>query len=128
MPAHPGNCYNPNGRPKGSMNKDTRQVREAFQRLLELNTENMIEWLTRVAADNPAKALEICGNLAEYVVPRLARTELTGADGEAIRAEFSVSDQILAEMSTEQLERVRQKALTLENDGTGEPAAEPVGS
>ena len=72
------------GKPKGALNKTTIEIKEAFQNLLILNTPNMIQWLQTVAAKNPAKALDICGNLAEFIVPKLARQELTGKNGNAI--------------------------------------------
>lgn len=71
-------------KPKGAVNKVTMEVKEAFKNLLEMNTPNMIEWMERVAAKEPAKALSLCADLAEFIVPKLARTEHTGADGGAI--------------------------------------------
>lgn len=71
------------GRPKGVPNKSTSIVKEAIARLLERNVENMDEWLTQVAKDDPYKALDLMNKLCEYHVPKLARTEVTGKDGEA---------------------------------------------
>lgn len=64
------------GRPKGRTNKVTANIRQAFQNLIELNTPNMIKWLERVAEEDPAKALSLCGDLAEYCIPKLSRTEI----------------------------------------------------
>lgn len=72
------------GRKPGVQNKITMEIREAFKNLIEHNTPNMIGWLQRVALEDPGKALTICSNLAEYIVPRLARTEHTGMNGGAI--------------------------------------------
>jgi hypothetical protein len=71
------------GRPKGAVNKSTSIVKEAIAKLLERNVENMDEWLTQVAKDDPYKALDLMNKLCEYHVPKLARTEVTGKDGEA---------------------------------------------
>lgn len=79
---------NPAGRPKGAQNKATIEIKEAFRNLIELNTPNMIGWLERVAAENPAKALELCGSLAEFIVPKLARTEHTGDKDNPVRLTF----------------------------------------
>lgn len=73
---------NRNGRPKGSVNKVTHDIREAYQKLTEQNLENMTVWLGQVAAESPEKAMDLMLKLSEYVIPRLARQEVTGADGE----------------------------------------------
>jgi hypothetical protein len=73
---------NANGRPKGAKNKSTEAIRQAYQKLTEDNLENMSLWLAQIAADNPEKALDMMIKLSEYVIPKLARTEVTGQDGE----------------------------------------------
>jgi len=75
MPFKEGQSGNPNGRPKGSANKTTNKIREAFTKLVEDNLENMTLWLTDVATDNPEKALNIINQMAEYTTPKLARVE-----------------------------------------------------
>ena len=70
-----GSSGNPNGRPKGSANKTTNKIREAFTKLVEDNLENMTKWLTEVADENPEKALDILNKMAEYTTPKLARVE-----------------------------------------------------
>lgn len=69
------------GRPKGSANKSTSIVREAIANLLERNAPNMDRWLNEVADKDPHKALDIIQKLSEYHIPKLARTEVTGAGG-----------------------------------------------
>jgi hypothetical protein len=81
------------GRPKGSVNKSTKVVREAIAELLNRNSAYMDRWLQRVAEGDevlgikadPYKALDIMLKMSEYHIPKLARTELTGVDGEAIQ-------------------------------------------
>jgi len=76
------------GRPKGAANKSTTIVREAIANLLERNAPEMDEWLRKVAEGDPKngikpapdKALDIMQKMAEYHIPKLARTEVTGKD------------------------------------------------
>lgn len=66
------------GKVKGQPNKATVEIKEAFKNLIEQNTPNMIEWLDRVATTDPGKALTLCAQLGEFVIPKLARVESTG--------------------------------------------------
>jgi hypothetical protein len=43
----------------------------------------MDRWLNEVAQEDPYKALDLMNKLSEYHIPKLARTEVTGADGGA---------------------------------------------
>jgi len=90
---------NRNGRPKGSRNKTTNRIREAYQNLVEMNLDNMSLWIAQMAAENPEKAMDTMIKLSEYIIPKLARQELTGQDGEdlfkSVKFEFgpSVNDE-----------------------------------
>ena len=68
------------GRPKGVPNRSTAAVREAIARMAEDNADKFAEWLTQVAAESPEKACDIYLKAIEYHIPKLARTEVTGAD------------------------------------------------
>ena len=83
MPFKSGDDQNINraGKPKGTLNKTTKEIREAYQKLTENNLDNMSVWLADVAAENPEKALDIMIRLSEYVIPKLARQEVVGNDG-----------------------------------------------
>jgi hypothetical protein len=76
-----GEVSNPKGRPKGKPNKTTAEIREAYQKLVEDNLTNMTEWLKQVADQNPERAMDLMLKLSEYMIPKLARQEVTGADG-----------------------------------------------
>ena len=75
---------NRKGRPPGTKNKKTQAIREAYQKLTEDNLENMSTWIQQIAADDPAKAMDLMIKLSEYVLPKLQRTEVTGANGEEL--------------------------------------------
>jgi hypothetical protein len=54
--------------------------REAFTYLVENNLHNLDTWLQRVAIKNPAKAIELVRDLAEFVIPKLNRTDIVSSD------------------------------------------------
>ena len=76
------------GRTAGTLNKTTQQAREAIALFVDGNAHRLTEWLDTVAngdpdhdiKPNPAKAFELFQSVVEYHVPKLARTEVTGAD------------------------------------------------
>jgi len=76
------------GRGLGTPNKATAQAREAIAAFVDGNAYRLTEWLDEVAngdpsrdiKPNPAKAFELFQSVVEYHVPKLARTEITGAD------------------------------------------------
>ena len=70
------------GRKPGTKNKNTKLIREAYQKLTEDNLDNMNRWLMQVSHDDPAKAMELMLKLSEYIIPKLQRQEITGNDGE----------------------------------------------
>ena len=78
----PADKANRSGRPRGARNKTTNAIREAYQNLVEMNLENMSKWIGEIAERDPARAMDTMIKLSEYIIPRLARQELTGNDGE----------------------------------------------
>ena len=71
------------GRKPGTPNKSTANAREAIARLVDGNAERMQGWLDEIAAEQGAeKAFHCLMDVMEYHVPKLARTEHTGKDGE----------------------------------------------
>ena len=83
---------NINRKGRTSPNKSTKLIKEAFAHLVEQNLPRMNELLDRVSEENPEKALDLIIKLSERFVPSLARTELTGENGndlfESIRFSF----------------------------------------
>ena len=78
---------NNRGRPKGSPNRATADVRAAIAVFAEGNAHKLQDWLDRVAEGSdgvrpdPAKAADLYLRAIEYHIPKLARTEVTGQDG-----------------------------------------------
>lgn len=84
------------GRKPGIPNKTTQAIRDAFQFLVEDNLDNLQVWLEKVAEKNPKDAIELTMKLSEYVIPKLARKEIVGADGKDlfknIKFDFGTDD------------------------------------
>ncbi len=64
------------GNRKGIPNKTTKEIRDAFQMLVEDNLDNMKLWLSDVGETDPERALEIMLKMAEFIVPKLSRTDI----------------------------------------------------
>ena len=79
---------NPKGRPKGSPNKSTALAREAIAKFVDGNADKLQEWLDDIASNEklgPKVAFDCFMQVAEYHVPKLARTEHTSPQDEPIK-------------------------------------------
>lgn len=85
------------GRIKGTPNKATIEFKEALNKLLDIAAPDMVEWLEKI--DDPFKRFEVLSKFAEFIYPKLARTEIKNPEGETFRtsSEISVSDKELIE-------------------------------
>lgn len=72
------------GRKKGTPNKKTAAIRECLADLADNNRHKVQKWLDQTALDDPKGALQLYLQLCEYVLPKLARTELVGDDKKPI--------------------------------------------
>ena len=71
------------GREKGTANKATARLREAFTELLEGNMGKVQELFDKVAEKNPQKALELLLKLSEFALPKLRAIEVNNESEEA---------------------------------------------
>ena len=70
-------------------NKVTQEARQAIALFVDQNAHRLAEWLDAVAEGDPvnevtpipSKAFELFQSVVEYHVPKLARSEVTGANG-----------------------------------------------
>ena len=77
---------NPGGRPKGRQNTTTILAREAISRFVDGNCGKLQGWLEEIAKTHgPLAAFKCFTDVVEYHVPKLARTEHTGADSKPIQ-------------------------------------------
>jgi hypothetical protein len=95
------------GRKRGTPNKATGAARKMFADFLEANVDRVQDLFDRVAKKEPARALELLTKVAEFVIPKLQRTELKG--------EFDVD---MPEPPT--------FGISWANGGPGQPAREPT--
>lgn len=65
------------GRPKGALNKITRDIRAALRDLAEANADRVQGWLDRVAESDPAKATRLWLALCRFVTPTLQAASIT---------------------------------------------------
>lgn len=85
----------PGGRPKGVPNKATTEAREAIARLVDGNARRLDLWLTEIYEAKGAEAAWRCMmDVIEYHIPKLARTEHTGADNGPVKIEVSWRDPV----------------------------------
>jgi hypothetical protein len=70
-----GQSGNPKGKPKGAENKIKKDIKQAYQMLIEKNLDNLTMWLDSIAQKEPEKAFKLIIELSEYVLPKHARIE-----------------------------------------------------
>ncbi|WP_286732806.1 MULTISPECIES: hypothetical protein [Sphingobacterium] len=71
-----GEVRNPNGRPKGSENKRTKEVREAYEEIMQLLEKRMMDGDDVIKSLSPSKASELYWNLLGYKKPKLSANKI----------------------------------------------------
>jgi hypothetical protein len=79
------------GRKPGTRNQITLSMRDMMQDFCILNLAHAQELYDRLAKREPGKALQILTNLCDFVLPRLARTEVV-SDGNALISSVPITD------------------------------------
>ena len=78
------------GRQRGTANKATARLIEAFTELLEDNMGRVQELFDKVAEKNPQKALELLLKLSEFVLPKLRAIEVNNESEEAMHTSLDI--------------------------------------
>jgi len=68
------------GRPAGSKNKETRDIKRCYRELLEHNVDNLDKWIAEVAEKKPEKALELIIRLTDFIVPRMKNLQINSLE------------------------------------------------
>lgn len=79
------------GRVQGTPNKVTQLARESIALFVEGNVDRLTGWLDKIAEDSPDKAFSAFMSVVEYHIPKLARTEQTGAAGGPMQIDLNVT-------------------------------------
>ena len=81
MPFKKGKSGNPRGRKVGTPNKATAALRDFFTAFHEQNQGRVQALFEAAVVKDPVAALRLYLDAAEFVKPKLARTEISGTDG-----------------------------------------------
>jgi hypothetical protein len=64
------------GRPVGALNRSTEQMKLTLARAANNTLNNIAEDLEKIRKRDPERAIELSLKMMEYVLPKLARTEV----------------------------------------------------
>lgn len=78
MPFEKGNKHG-KGRPKGSQNKTTVQMKEFLMSVSEHLEEGLLDDLQEL---QPIDRIKVWLSLQEYLLPKLSRTDINSSDGD----------------------------------------------
>lgn len=69
------------GRPKGSPNKSTREIREALQYIVEKQLDKLEEAFNKVYEQDPGRFLSLYERFCNFVLPKQQQVEITSEEG-----------------------------------------------
>jgi len=71
-----GQSGNPNGRPKGSLNRSTEQMKLTIARAVNSSLNSLQEDLERIRKEDPEKAIQLSTKLLEYTLPKMKSIDM----------------------------------------------------
>lgn len=101
-----GDVINPNGRPKGAVNRSTAEIRKAFQLLVSDNLDRLQEDLNAL---DPEKRLAYIIKMAEFIIPKLQSVTLENQ----LEIEYKHLNALLASAPDDAIEAITMKLLTI---------------
>jgi len=69
---------NTNGRPKGSPNKTTAELKEIITRIVGNQLEHIEKDLDKIRKNDPAEAMRLSQKFIDYVLPKQTKIDLEG--------------------------------------------------
>ena len=85
-----GNTNNPNGRPKGTPNKTTKEMREVFAVIMSGQIDRIREALDNLYEADPIKYLDILNKYMPYYMPK--KLDVTSDDKPISKIQVTVSN------------------------------------
>jgi hypothetical protein len=73
-----GKTNNPAGKPKGAVNRTTKEAKEFLEYIMFGQLDNMNEALNTLYSKDPSRYLDACAKLFTYVLPK--KTDVTSQD------------------------------------------------
>ncbi len=104
-----GDVINPNGRPKGAVNRSTSEIRKAFQLLVSDNLDRLQD---DIDALEPEKRLAYIIKMAEFVIPKLQSVTLDNQ----LEIEYKHLNALLSSAPDEAIEAITMKLLTIKSE------------
>jgi hypothetical protein len=92
------------GRPRGSVNKVSTRVRDAFALLLDNQMDSLESMILRIAEKDPRGAVELIIKISERFLPKLTQTQITGEEGKPLNIEFNFGDKTQADETNEEFD------------------------
>lgn len=103
-----GQILNPTGRPKGSPNRSTTELKQWISELINNNRE---QFETDLQAVDPDKRLALLEKLFQYVVPKMQTITVE----QQLQAEYAELEKLLHMAPDEAVEAIAQRILNLKN-------------
>jgi len=113
MPLTKGAKLNPNGRPKGAINKTSAEIRAAFQLLVENNLETLQNDIDKL---KPDQRIGYILKLSEFFLPKLQ--SLNPED--QLKFEYMELEKLLEKCPEDFIQKITEKVLNLQNQKENE--------